>query len=450
MKYIKRFNQVKYENNNPKIYESMSNDEIKVYNYILGLNESYDNPINESKLIDRLKSTAKKGLLTATLLASLMSNSTFATEFNKLSSDDKSEIKTLVVDSVDKKDDQAVNYTDSTKSVTVNISNEFSSGAYKIDQSKYNEIFGKLSPINDFIQKNKESDLVIKIESSESKVPNRDIETKEKLPSGELSTRRFNTAKDIIEQFLQKQSINNISIVKDTKIGGPEYKNDDVNQEKYKDHQYIKITIAINVCQTCEQTTKLCNFTYDIGGKKAVEKDSYIGAKFDFNVDGVKTKGDLFLEPGSIPDRAIIYVDGVQTADTGYFSDKPHQYKDFKYVPAYILSLTKMRIETPNIDATKDMEVVNVKSVDELKKLMQVNQNYDVMKDKANLLEINTPYKELIKMVENSGDKGLDVVIYKTTAQVIQYDITGSSKKVDVKVYSPVDKTQFKIHTECK
>ena len=450
MKYIKRFNQIKNENNNSKIYESLSNEEIKVYNYILGLNESYDSPINESKLIDRLKSTAKKGLLTATLLASLMSNSTFASEYNKLSPEDKSEIKTLVVDKEVKQDDNVASYIDSTKSVTVNISNEFKSGAYKIDQSKFDEIFGKLDPIKKFIQSNKGSDLIITIESSESRVPNRDIETKEKLSEGELANRRFNTAKEIIENFLQKQNIENVSIVKDIKVGGPEYKNDDVNQEKYKDHQYIKITISINACQTCEQTSKLCNFEYDTNGKKAVAQDSYVGANFDFNVDDVQTKGDLVLEPGSIPDRAVIYVDGVQTADTGYFSDEPHQYKNFKYVPAYVLSLTKMKMENPNIDATQNMDIVNVKSVEELKNLMQVNMNYDVMKDKANLSEVNAPYKELIKMVENAGDKGLDVVIYKTTPQVIQYDVDGTDKKVEVKVYSPVEKTQFKVHTKCK
>ena len=48
-------------------------EEIKTINYILSVNEGL---INEG-LIDRLKKMATKGLLTATVMASLMSNPTF-------------------------------------------------------------------------------------------------------------------------------------------------------------------------------------------------------------------------------------------------------------------------------------------------------------------------------------------------------------------------------------
>lgn len=451
MKYIKRFNRIKNENSNIKLYEGLSNEEIKSYNYILGLNESYDNPINESKLVDRLKNVAKKGLLTATLFASLMSNSTFASEYNSLSNNDKKEIKMLVSD--DKQDDKQVNYQDvnnPSDSVSVNIGNEFKSAEYKIDQSKYGDIFGKLEPINDFIKNHDGSNMTITIESSESKVPNRDIDTKERLPEGELANRRFETAKKIVEDFFSKNDISNVKIQKDVKIGGPKYQGDDVNQDKYKDHQYLKITISVDyICKTCEETTQLCGFEYDTKGKLGVEANSYIGKEFSFDVENVDTDGEFILEPGSIPDRAVMYIDGVKSGDTGYFSDKDHQYSDFRYVPEYVLSLTKMRIKNPNIEATQNMEVVNVKSVDELKKLMQENQEYDVFKDKKNLSEVNNPYKQLIKMVQNSGNKGLDVVIYKTTKQTIKYHTDGKAKKIEFKVYSPVQKTEFSAHTNC-
>ena len=67
-------------------------EEIKTINYILSVNEGL---INEG-LIDRLKKMATKGLLTATVMASLMSNPTFANEFKSLPGSEKASIENLV------------------------------------------------------------------------------------------------------------------------------------------------------------------------------------------------------------------------------------------------------------------------------------------------------------------------------------------------------------------
>lgn len=93
--------------------------------YILGINESYS--INES-IISRLKEVSKKGLLTLTLLTSMLSSDAFSQQYNKLDKEQKTELINTI----------------STDKISVDIANNFESGQWKIDESNKDDILKKL------------------------------------------------------------------------------------------------------------------------------------------------------------------------------------------------------------------------------------------------------------------------------------------------------------------
>jgi hypothetical protein len=410
VRYIKEYNNFKVQKN-----------EEYLFNYIIGINESYS--VNES-IISRLKEVSKKGLLTLTLLTSLLSSDAFAQEYKKFDNKQKTEIVNLLKDK---------------NELSVNIGNEFNSGQWKLTEDDKKDILEKLQIIKDFSSRYKNHQLKIKIESSESKVPNKDLETGKRLNSGELSELRFNSTKEIIEKILP-----NIQIVKLLKTQGPEWKlGDNPNKEEFRKNQYVKVTIVANT-----ETCNLCDAKINYDGKTATAVQKFQGIDFNIDIEDIDSKGEIYLSPGSIPDRAVLYIDGLEVGDTGYFSDKKHQYKDFKLVPLYVYELTKLSFSNSDADAFKNIEKVNIKTVEELNEILLVNKYFKLTKNLGP--EVNEPYKALLKMVENSGEKGIDLVTYKTTPQNIEYNIDGESNKMIVKVFSPVSKTGFTGYINCK
>jgi hypothetical protein len=409
MKYIKEYNRFRIEK-----------DEQCLLDYIISVNESR---LNES-IITRLKDVAKKGLLTITLITSLLSSDAFSQEYKTFNNQQKREVVNILKDN--------------NNQISINIGSEFKSGQWKLDYSDKKDIIEKIQILKDFSENYKNHQLKIIIEASESKVPNKDVETGEKLESGQLSEFRFNSAKEIIENILP-----NIQIVKSVKISGPDWKGDNPNKDEYKKHQYVKLTIVANI-----ESCNLCDAKIDFNGKQSNTKEKFEGINYEIDIKKIDSEGELIIKPGSIPDRAIMYIDGIEVGDTGYFSDKPHQYKDFKLVPLYVYELTKLSQSKSDSKAFNNIDRVNIKTVSELNEILFIDKEFKLEKSLGP--EINGPYRALVKMVEDSGDKGIDIVTYKTTPQKIEYSIEGDSEVMIVKVFSPVSKTGFNGYIDCK
>ena len=433
MKYLKKYEQHKNVAKGFELYESITSnldlDELKSFNYILNVSSDYEN-LSESafsNIVDRLKSVAKKGVLTATLLSSLMSTPGFSQTFNQLSSSEKTEIQNMVTTSGD--ETNTANYVDGDE-ITVDLGSYFKSGQYKLDDVSKSQIISKLGAVKEFIKKNG-GDVKVTIISSESRVPNRDAETKSKLAKGELSQKRYEVAKNVLSELL-----GDVSIVKDIKVGGPEYSGDDVNQSKYSDHQFVKVKVSVN--------KDIWSFKKVEKGEQAGKTSGYVGAEYTFNAR--EGSGVIKLDPGSIPDRCKVFVDGKEVGDTGFFTNKEHSYQEFNYVPLYVLSLTKMYNENPASEAIEGVKIVDVSSAKQLNDILLKDKSYDISKDKRTRSEVNSSYQELISMV--SKGQSVKIALYNKVSSDIDLKLSSSDKKVVVKVYSPVKNTEFSVYAQ--
>lgn len=439
MRYLKKYEQHKNVLKGLELYESitfgLNENEKKSFNYILGItNDNYEN-LSESafsNIVDRLKSVAKKGVLTATLLSSLMSTPGFSQTYNMLTPAEKTEIQQMVKKGGD--ETNTAKYETNKDEITIDLGSYFKSGQYKLGNADKNEIIGKLNPIKDFIKKNG-GDVKVTIISSESRVPNKDAETGTRLGKGELAQKRYEVAKSELASVL-----GNVKIVKDIKVGGPEYNGDDASQEKYADHQYVKVKVSVN--------KDVWSFRRAEKGGQATKENNYIGKEYTFVAR--PGSGVIKLESGSIPDRCKVFVDGKEVGDTGFFADKEHKYSEFSYVPAYILSLTKMYNENPNGEAIEGVRTVDVGSIQQLKDLLLVDKSYDMEKDSKTRSEINNAYTELLKMASNAeaSHKTIKIALYEKVAKSISVTLDSGDKKVDVKVYSPVTNTEFTVYAQ--
>lgn len=433
MKYLKKYEQHQNKVKNFELYESLTLnlniEERKAYNYILGItNENYEN-LSESafsNIMDKIKSVAKKGVLTATLFSTLMNTPAFSQQYTSLSPSEKTEIQQMVKKGGDEK---VARYEDN-ETMTIDLGSYFKSGQYKLSDGDKTEILNKINPVKEFIKKNG-GDVKITIISSESRVPNKDAETGDRLGKGELAKKRLETAQSILSNVL-----GDVNIKHDIKIGGPEYKGDDVNQEKYSDYQYVKLKISVN--------KDVWSFKKVERGSQATKESGYVGAEYKFEAS--KGSGVINLKPGSIPDRCKVFVDGKEVGDTGFFADEDHKYSEFNYVPLYVLSLTKMYNENPNSEAIEGVKVVTVNSVEELNNILLKDKSYDINKDKRTRSEINSSYKELISMV--SSGKPIKIALYEMSGKGINLTLTDSDKEVKVKVYSPVNNTEFSVSAQ--
>jgi hypothetical protein len=419
MKYLKRYNEIVN-------LSKLTNEELKNYEYIIGngiLNESF------STILDRLKTIGKKTLLTTTLLSSLMSNPAFSAEYNKLTNAEKTEIESLVSKGGPGiSGPTSIVNTMNTDFINVELGGLFESGKYQIvtnDQSSINKL-------KDFINKNKGKKFVIKISASESRVPNRDAETGEKMAEKELAEKRYESTKKFIEDNLGTD----ISFVKDIKLGGPEYIGDDVKQDKYKKHQFVNATISLDIW----------DFNDDFVGVKASKENNYVGKSYKFLTENTKGTGTLQLSPGRIPDRAKTFINGVVVGDTGYFSDVAPD-AGYKLIPLYVLELTKGLKESPNTEAFKNVEKIRIKSITELDKIIldssvKTNTKFD-------RTELETAYGNLVSYVKETlrKDGYVDIVVYDIVKKDIKITINGE-KSLEVEVYSPIGKTGFTVSIE--
>jgi len=426
MKYLKRYSEVYRKS-------TLTPEDSKLYDYIIG-----NNSLNESTFesaIDRLKSLARKGVVTTALLSSLFSNPAFSREYDALPDSEKTEIQSLVKgDAENMLTTNPLPVPKTNLGFSTDFGDFFESGVHTIDASKRGKMNVELQRIKDFMAANKNESLVISILASESKVPMKVGE--KQLPEKELAQKRF----DWIKQVLQQELGNNVEIIGKSIVGGPDYKGDGPGLKKYKDHQYVKVTVGLDLWKLNRKET----------GLQALREDSYVGKSFQFPVGDREGSGTIKLSPGRIPDRAKVFVDGVLVADSGYFSDTPSD-KGYKLTPSYVLELSRELEKSTNMEAFKGVRTVKVKSIEELSNVI-LEKGFDPFKSGHNRSEYEYGYKLLKKFVESQiASKGYaTIVTYSLASQPMNVSVSGNNNNVSIEVYSPVGNTGFEISSSMK
>ena len=99
-------------------------------------------------------------------------------------------------------------------SIKIPIDQVFKSGKYSMNSVDYEKIQSVMANLGAFIESHKNTEMTITIESSESQVTNYDGEKsgRIKLETGELAKLRANTAKSMVNLFLNKLSVKSIKI----------------------------------------------------------------------------------------------------------------------------------------------------------------------------------------------------------------------------------------------
>lgn len=435
-------------------------EETKVLNYILSVNEN--NQINEG-LVDRIKEVAEKGLLkvntikdllakgvlTAGVITTLLSSSpAFAKEYNKLDSSDRNKTEKIV--KVDTKD-----------TLSIDFSSNFSSGQYILSDNEKQQIKNKLSKVNDFIKNTGKNSFLLTIYSSESQVPS-------KFSEGELAKLRADEAQKVISEFLLTNTSAVFKIVIKDTVGSTKFDRVEankigmknaVNLKKYTDEQ----SVGIQLSTTDFDTPCSWNLKAPKGTTLTSSTDYSITTTFD--VTDQVGAGDLVLSPGGIPDRAQIWIDGQLVGDTGYFvnnmTSKDPNSKYFTYIPRYVAELTKVSNEK-GIFAVKDSSQKKLitktfNSFEELVNFMLTPEakanKYDVFSSGQDTGD----YMQVLKdMWGKPGYRGYRTFTFydkdpyeKGTPVKLNFKLNGHNKRVDIKIFSPLGKTDYSCVGNC-
>lgn len=397
-----------------------SSEEQKIINDILSTNESL---INEG-MIDKLKDYAKKGVLTATILAGLMSNPTFAKEYKSLPSEEKQKIENSIKSDVE-------------EDGVFDISKSFKSGVWKLDEQGKQELDQKLEKLVDYINSFKNpniSNFNLTIIARESTLRNYDAETKKPLGVKELAELRAKEAKKYIKNFLKNYSMVPVNIVT----------NFDVEQGKdYENHQYVKIKIEPQM-KNKVKNTDFCNFSLKVSKDKL---DNNVALDTIFDVKDKLGSGYVTMNTGSIPDRVVIYGDDKLIGDSGYFATEDNSWfgDKWEYTPANVLALTKLYRSKSDAISDANLDIRRFDSIEGLLKEMSKTNS---------LLPASKAYKEdidnAIVELKNLFQSGVrEFVFYKKEEVKVYFDLQGKYEKIQIIVYSPRGKSDFTIINTC-
>jgi hypothetical protein len=313
---------------------------------------------------------------------------------------------------------------------TQNIGNKFGFGEY--DSQNVKQSILNLKPkIEEFIKTSGGNKFEVNITSGESNVTNpKGFETK-----GSLGLARANSVKryfeeifpDLIEQGIL--TINHPKSESEVTIGKTPYdktKGDNKNPElvkKYREEQFVKFDISVG--------GESCNFNFSVKAGQGDPKLNYV-----LTNEFLKGKGVMTFGPGQIPDRLIV-IDGKGQieSDTGYITSETSKYKDWKYTPAYVLSLTKLKNSNSVAVSGGKIETITATNFNEL--LSQLLNDPNSKNYRKSGDEIGPALSEL-KMMVNKGQT--EFVIYNLSSSVIKIPFDSPSNDKKVKVFSPIAK----------
>jgi hypothetical protein len=435
----------------------LTESELADYLYVIGgLNEN----VNEG-VLDRLKDIAKKGVLTAAVLSTLMGNPTFAKEYKSLPGEEKAKIEQMITS---KKDGEK----ETSNKLLIKVGEYFKSGRYKVDSDGVTRINAKLAEMMKFFKDNEETSFTVKIIASESTLSNKDAETGKPLPQKELARLRATEMEKIYKTFAESQEkFPDVKLVKAPPIVGKETKD-------FEKDQYVNIEITVN---GSGQT--LCNNINNESAGQADASTQYVSIGFDKSTKKFKKidatdmygSGKVVITPGSVPDRLVLIADGKVIGDTGYFVDRdPNKYREFKYVPSYVAGLTNLRAS--GAEAGKDSQAKSLirktfKTFDDLLEFMLADKykktaerHYDWSKE--NRTEINakeavitnpkvskSPIEQLKDLWEANHNQ--EFIFYDLTPNhPLEYKLMGQYKTIEYRVYSPLGRTGVGIEAICK
>ena len=353
-----------------------------------------------------------KNYSTAMLMA-IMMNSNMASAINRYSPETYNAINTEISkDTVKQTPGQRV-------ATSTNIQQTFGSGKADIDQKALQD---EVAKIQQWIKNNNGRKFKIVITAGESQVPNQSG-FKQK---GSLAQFRAEAIKRVLSKSI------NAPIEVETEIGTTPYKQgtDNPGDEKYQREQFIRVDIVVDA-------ESVCSFNPDQPGTQGTAQNGYVTFS-----DFISGEGSVEITPGQIPDRLTIEdSNGNIKADTGYVTTEKSKYSaNWKYVPAYVLELTKVHQTKAKALTGGKIKTITVKDYEDLKSQLSARPNAPTMGD-----EIGPALAQLKKMVE-SGVK--EFVIYDNMASgTVQF----SEKSGDLKatVYSPVGKTGYQLKGNC-
>jgi hypothetical protein len=138
----------------------------------------------------------------------------------------------------------------------INFGTNFKSGRYSFNQQDVKDLSSKLAAIGNFIKDHPNSNFTVTINSSESKVPNYDLEPgspnfKSKLDTGELAQKRALSMKLAIQTLISNLKQDGIKVGQvdiqspQTLVGGPKWEPGmKTNDSAFTKHQYVNFKIT--------------------------------------------------------------------------------------------------------------------------------------------------------------------------------------------------------------
>ena len=218
--------------NNAKIYNALLEfynvnekdnvdvEEKSVMDYILGegITEADGQEIL-NRFLKVLKST-KRGVITATVMASLMSNVAFSSAVQQAPENVKSQITQIMNTGGGNGEVKQ----SSESELMINFSNNFESGTFDIDP---NEVYAKLGELKEFFANNGTS-FKIKILASESQVPNQG-----NFKIGDLAKKRASIMSSLVKNYLEKNGIHGMEVDVSTNVGDTPWDGKNKDDNKY-------------------------------------------------------------------------------------------------------------------------------------------------------------------------------------------------------------------------
>jgi hypothetical protein len=393
-----------------QILRQLSPKELELYKKLnkelSGVNEA-----NIQTLVNGITSNWKN--LSGAMLMALMMNSNIVSAINKYSPETYKDIRTEISkDTIKATPGQRV--VSSTE-----ISQTFESGKANIDEKALQT---SVAEIKTWVTKNSGRKYKIVVIAGESQVPNQSGYEKK----GSLAQHRAEEVKRRLQRTI-KAPIETQIVIGNTPY---ERSKDNPKDTKYEKEQFIRINIVIDA-------ENVCNFNPNQPGTQGTATNGYV--TFDDYISG---EGTVTITPGSIPDRLIITdVNGNIKADTGYITTEQSKYaSDWKYVPAYVLELTKVQLSKAQALQGNTIKTIQVKDFQDL--LTQLsNKIHPQMKGN----EIAPALQEMEKMIQSGVT---EFVIYDNMGNgTVKFNEKSGDAKATV--FSPVGKTGYKLQGKC-
>ncbi len=240
--------------------------------------------------------------------------------------------------------------------IKIEFGTEFRSGRYRFSADSAESVRAKLSKIAEFMVRHQKQNIIIKIEGSESRVPNYDAETGKPLPDKALARLRVEETRHLIQDMVDQMDKGKFNFGFDTsiRIGGPAFTSgDSARDHKYTEHQYVNVTLSAKGAEESFRELKICGYKRELAGGYGDPGDGFKVPDTAQVIDMGSGSGRIAFkfDPNMVPDIFLVeyngkvYFTGLLGADREYFrmayatiignyykdKEKPEWFKDLKY-----------------------------------------------------------------------------------------------------------------------